>query len=426
MKITCVLLWLLILSVNSAAQYAEDARSIVNKLASEAFAGRGFVDDGVQLAGAYISDQFVAAGLKSFGKDYYQTFKIQVNTFPSTLKVVIDTSKLIPGVDFLVDPSSGSIYGDYPVYMVKKQDLLIDARFNETVRLCWGKFLVIDERGFTLVNSAERKRADEILRLFQYSSTIKNAGTIILTSDKLTWSISGVQMPKPCLMIKGDFGFRHNTMVHANIEAKLVTAKTDNVIGYVEGSEKPDSFLVVLAHYDHLGKMGDNVFFPGANDNASGVAMLLSLVKYFTAHPAKYSMVFMALSGEEAGVLGARYYVEHPLFDLGKIIFLVNFDLAGTGNEGIKVVNGSVYPRQFNKLKEINQEKQYLSSVQIRGTACNSDHCLFYEKGVPCFYIYTLGGSAAYHDIQDTADNLTLIEFADYFRLMTDFFNSFH
>jgi aminopeptidase YwaD len=63
--------------------------------------------------------------------------------------------------------------------------------------------------------------------------------------------------------------------------------------------------------------------------------------------------------------------------------------------------------------------------VQTRGKACISDHCFFEEKGVPCFYIYTLGGSQAYHDLSDTSENLTLIEFPDYFRLMVQFFSTF-
>ena len=181
--------------------------------------------------------------------------------------------------------------------------------------------------------------------------------------------------------------------------------------------------IVVLAHYDHLGKMGRDTYFPGANDNASGVAMILNLAKYYSANKPEYTMVFVALGAEELGLLGAKAFTDNPPVDLKKIKFLVNFDLAGTGDEGIKVVNGSVFRNKFDLLTRINDEKKLLPKVDIRGPACNSDHCLFYQKGVPCFYIYTLGGIQAYHDVSDKSDTLPLTEFVDFCSLIIEFFD---
>ncbi|MDP4204980.1 MAG: M28 family peptidase, partial [Bacteroidota bacterium] len=182
--------------------------------------------------------------------------------------------------------------------------------------------------------------------------------------------------------------------------------------------------IVVTAHYDHLGKMGKEVYFPGANDNASGVAMLLNLAKHYSEVKPKYSMVFIALSAEELGILGAKAYTDAPLTDLRKIKFLINFDLAGTGDEGIKIVNGSVFKEKFDLLSKINQANSLLPKVNIRGAACNSDHCAFYKKGVPCFYIYTQGGIQAYHDIYDKSETLPLTKFVNYCTLMIKFFDS--
>ena len=121
-------------------------------------------------------------------------------------------------------------------------------------------------------------------------------------------------------------------------------------------------------------------------------------------------------------MLGSMYFTEHPLFDLERIKFLVNFDLAGTGEEGIRIVNGSIYRKECDIIKRLNDEYQLLPKVDIRGAACNSDHCMFYEKGVPCFFIYTQGGIKAYHDIYDRYETLPLTEFVDYMQLMTLFF----
>ena len=114
-----------------------------------------------------------------------------------------------------------------------------------------------------------------------------------------------------------------------------------------------------------------------------------------------------------------------PPVKLKKIKFLANFDLAGTGDEGIRVVNGSVYKNKFDLLTRINDENKLLPKIDIRGEACISDHCPFYQQGVPCFFIYTQGGIKAYHDIYDRYEILPFTEFKDYCDLMIKFFDTF-
>ena len=201
----------------------------------------------------------------------------------------------------------------------------------------------------------------------------------------------------------------------------LPTYTSQNVIGKITGTTSPDSILVFSAHYDHLGRMGKDVYFPGANDNASGVAMLLNLAEHYKKNAPEKTIVFMAFGAEESGLLGSKYYSENPLFPLKNINFLINLDLMGTGIDGIQVVNGSVFQSQFDKLVAINTKKNYLPQIKIRGKAANSDHYWFSEKGVPAFFIYTLGGIKAYHDIDDKATTLPLTEFEDCFRLLTLF-----
>ena len=166
--------------------------------------------------------------------------------------------------------------------------------------------------------------------------------------------------------------------------------------------------------------MGSKTYFPGANDNASGIAMLLQTAKYFARpeNKPKHMLVFMAFGAEEIGLLGSKYFTENPLFPLVKIKFLINLDLAGTGDKGIQVVNGSIFKPQFERLKEINKQHKLLPEVKTRGSACNSDHCYFYEKNIPCFFIYTLGGTRAYHDIYDQYKTLPLTEFTNYNKLI--------
>ena len=129
-------------------------------------------------------------------------------------------------------------------------------------------------------------------------------------------------------------------------------------------------------------------------------------------------------SGEEAGLLGSKYYSEHPLFPLSKIKFLTNLDLLGTGSEGIMAVNATVYKTQFEKLDSINNQKKYVTQIKQRGKVANSDHYWFSEKGVPCFFIYTLGGVTFYHDIYDLEKTLPLTDYVDVCKLLIEFNNA--
>jgi len=251
-------------------------------------------------------------------------------------------------------------------------------------------------------------------------------GMVTLAEQKLSWDISQFQNIKPAIeILNTDSLFIQNLYsISLGAPSKFIpNYESQNVIGYIPGTQYPDSFIVFTAHYDHLGKMGKDVYFPGANDNASGVAMLLSLVKYYSKNPPKYSIAFMAFGAEEVGLLGSKYYVEHPLFSLKQIKFLVNFDIVGTGDEGIKVVNATEHKKDFDELVKINSEKNLLPSVQPRGKAAISDHYFFEEAGVKTFYIYTLGGIKAYHDIYDRPETLPLTEFENIFRLVNDFAN---
>jgi Zn-dependent M28 family amino/carboxypeptidase len=202
---------------------------------------------------------------------------------------------------------------------------------------------------------------------------------------------------------------------------RLKKFEAANVCGMVKGTAKPDSFIVFTAHYDHLGGMGRHTYFPGANDNASGIALLLNLAQYYCKNPSRYSMVFICFAGEEAGLIGSKYFVENPLIPLKRIRFLLNTDLAGTGEEGITVVNATQFTKEFEWMQQINKQHGFLTAINARGKAANSDHYFFSEKGVPAFFFYTLGGIKAYHDVFDKAETLPLNEHEDLYRLMIKF-----
>jgi hypothetical protein len=366
---------------------------------------------------------------------YFQEFRFPVNTFPGRVEMTFhyndrEAEKCMPGEKFLVRSSSPSNKGHYKV---KRLDSSI-----ASVPSKWDAFIAEDHRKvFVLVDTSGVRDKKDLAKMINFVKYPVNVKGILLPvkmnhiegtdqCTKLTaWDFSMVQSTVPVVEI--DPSLAGTTEIDIRIGAKFLKEYTTrNVAGYIRGTAQPDSFIVYTAHYDHLGHMGKEVYFPGANDNASGVAMLLNLAKHYSnpENAPKYSIVFIAFSAEEVGLIGSAYFVQHPLFPLSRIRFLINMDILGTGDEGITVVNATLFNREFTLLKSLNDSSSYLSQIKPRGKAAISDHHFFTERGVPAFYIYTLGGIKAYHDTCDRRETLPLTEFDDLFRLLRDFTNA--
>jgi len=410
------------LTNNSGAQDIDYARKIIDSLCSNEMAGRGYVADGHRKAASFIENEFRKIGVKPISNSYNQHFNISVNTFPESIHLSINDSSLQEGKDFIVDPASPAIKGQYEAITILPEHFKDETSLKQFLSKVKNKFIVFNTNIF-----AESSQ-EEIIKTFLLSldkSKYRQAGIIIFTATKLTWHIANQVNDFPIIYLDEQV----NTIVFDKIQLEIKNKfckniETQNVVGFIEGTELPDSFFVFTAHYDHLGMMG-NAIFRGANDNASGIAMLLNLAKYFKENPLKYSIIFIAFGAEEVGLKGSLYYADNPLHALAKTKFLINIDLAGTGDEGIQVVNGTIFRNEFDKMKYLNDSLQLLPQVKIREESCNSDHCPFYIKKVPCFFIYTLGGIKAYHDIYDIPETLPLTEFEDYFLLLAKFVESF-
>jgi aminopeptidase YwaD len=363
-------------SLLTHAQDIKFARKLVDTLTSKYFWGRGYTNNGMGKAADFIAAQLKSYGVKPMsGKTYLQEFSYSVNTFPGKVDVAINGVALVPGKDFLVTPDSKGVKGE-------------------------GKLVQQDSTHF--IDQANR--------------------VIVTLENKLTWSAEQTVLDYTVIQLDKKLQTTLPQTIKVDIENKFVANfKTGNICGLVKGTSKPDSIIVFTAHYDHLGGMGDKTYFPGANDNASGVTQVLSLAKYYGEHPQPYTIAFIFFAGEEAGLLGSKYFTEHPLIDLKNIRFLTNLDLEGTGVDGITVVNASVFPSEFALLKKVNEQGNYLVKVNSRGKAANSDHYFFSEKGVPAFFMYTLGGIKAYHDIYDISATLPLNEYEDLFNLLLKF-----
>ena len=422
------------------AQDLARARRTIAQLAAPELHGRGYVQQGERKAAAYLRGRLRELKLEPLAPDYTQPFTLDVNTFPGALKLRLlpagspgSAGRLLrPGIDFIAAPHSAPAAGLAGTVVVADTATLTDPARQAAALLA----------GFPNSNSGPRRvlvlrQRDEARLQLPENTALRKQWQAqypvrMVLVDKLTASVSGTQGPQPqveLLAANWPMNIQGKPLYNAvelTIDARLRrNYPTQNLAAVVRGTAQPDSFLVVAAHYDHLGRMGRNTYFPGANDNASGVALLLELAAHYARpenRPA-YSVAFLLFGAEEAGLVGSRYFVAHPLVPLRSIKFLINLDLLGTGEQGATVVNGRVLEAPYRRLAALNEAHHYLPPLAARGRAANSDHFPFSEAGVPAFFIYTRGGSAAYHDVNDRPAALSLAGFGGAFGLVRDFLN---
>jgi hypothetical protein len=210
-------------------------------------------------------------------------------------------------------------------------------------------------------------------------------------------------------------------LVHQPMRQEL---QGENVLGFVEGSDRKEELVVVTAHYDHIGKDGDDVY-NGADDDGSGTVALLELAEAFTrakadGHCPRRSVLFMPVSGEEKGLLGSEWYSEHPVFPLENTVADLNIDMIGRTDSAHEQAAPYVYiigsDRLSTELHRINQEaNERYTRLQLDLTYNDrndpnryyyrSDHYNFARKGVPVIFYFS-GVHADYHQPGDEVQKI--------------------
>lgn len=212
--------------------------------------------------------------------------------------------------------------------------------------------------------------------------------------------------------------FKAELRVDKGIDQKPVV-KTCNVLGYIEGSDPllKNQYIVLGAHYDHLGLGGPSsksdkrgVVYPGADDNASGTAALLEIAEKLSTYRSqlKRSILFIAFGAEEQGLLGSKYFVEHPTVPLSQIKLMINLDMVGRLNQEKQVYMGGAgtFPHGVDFMTTLGRSLGLNPGVHA-GSVGGSDHVSFYRKGISVLGIHT-GGHPQYHTPEDTLDLINL------------------
>jgi hypothetical protein len=217
----------------------------------------------------------------------------------------------------------------------------------------------------------------------------------------------------------GDIGL--NLTGRPKATASLTVALTKkqveaaNVVGILPGTDPAlkNEAIVIGAHYDHLGHGGEGSLdvnskeiHHGADDNASGTSAMLELAARFAkAKNNKRTIIFIAFSGEEEGLIGSKFYVNNPLFPLDKTVAMINMDMVGRLKDGKLTVGGIGTASEFKALAEAkNMGAKYTLELSEDGFG-PSDHSSFYGKQVPVLFLFT-NSHADYHKPSDTADKI--------------------
>lgn len=208
------------------------------------------------------------------------------------------------------------------------------------------------------------------------------------------------------------FSARSAQRAHAGDTTGLAT---QNVVGIVPGRDPAlrDEHVVIGAHFDHLGRSPRGALDPeagdairnGADDNASGTAAVLELARLFAARPARRSIVVAHFSGEELGLLGAQWFVEHPPVPLDRVDAMLNFDMVGRLRDDRLIVYGVATARELRAIVDsANVAPRLAISAQADGFG-PSDHSAFHARGIPVLHFFT-DLHADYHRASDDADRI--------------------
>ena len=412
------LLLLAAVTVQLGAQDLSHYKKIVKELSSAKYQGRGYAEDGANKAGKYLAKEFAKAGVDEV---ICQPFTLNINTFPGKMEVSVDGKKLIPGVDFTLREFNPGLKGEFKIYYIDTLNYNPDKIFADLESPEYKGAFVVCDFMFTYKHSKD-------FRKIASKAECSCSGMLYTWEEPLKfYKAYGEKVrEKPILWVKPSFPKDAKT-IKVDMENKfLENYECFNVIGKVEGKSH-DSCYVFTAHYDHLGKLGKKTYYPGAHDNASGTATIVTLAAHYAKNQPEYDMYFIAFSGEDSNLHGSEWYVEHSLAPLSQIKYLINLDMIADNNPLQYCEVSKEGMRGFATFEQVNAEKGYFKAMDRHEIDGNSDHWPFALKNVPCIFLMNEGGDAYkyYHTVYDTYKNHIFTNYEPIFKLVRDFIEKY-
>jgi hypothetical protein len=408
----------------------------VEYLASDSLEGRLPGTPGIEMAADYIAERFKASGLEpAFGESYFQEFEIDLGvtvTAGPFLKMGDGPPVSPAGIGAIPISGSGDARGDA---VDKLSELDAQAEDGQSGSDLAGQVIFqrippeIEDERWTMMG---RDGLLEYMRDEAARAEDLGAAGVIFVSGSPDDPESGLhyfplrrsysQVGIPVIEITGEAmsslaGIGSGAAVTCSISVAIEprTIKVKNVGGIKRGTTRADEYVVVGAHYDHLG-YGDiasstpwrREIHNGADDNASGVAALIEIADWImNKGPQERSVVFVSFTTEELGALGSEYYCKHPPFPLESTIAMINLDTVGRVEDNKVIVFGAKSAVEMSELLRETNKKPVLDLIEKKEIYGFSDQNPFYARGIPSLHFFT-GAYADYHSPDDDLVNLNI------------------
>jgi hypothetical protein len=446
---------------------AADLKKKLTVIASAEMEGRETASPGQRKAAAYIESHFKQLGLlPGAAGSYQQTYPVYIDTISKTV-FAVNGKPLAFGTDFNISLTqlsdttatfkeivlagygiTDSIYDDYKDLDVKGKCVLIA---EGEPKLENGNYLLTGtnkhSRSASMYSKQmnARKHGAALVLFYQQQWTpgepVRKGGMYIKPRSTAQRGLNIITVNRSVLEaiaeglskdIDGmiEAGNALSTTLTTNLQIDLGkevnTLQSSNVIGILPGTDKKEEYVFITGHYDHLGKKGDSLIFYGADDDGTGTTAVIQMAKAFTAAKTKgkgprRSIVFMTVSGEEKGLWGSDYYVEHPTVDLAKVSADLNIDMIGRIDPSYKGDSTNyLYVIGDNKVSSdltpvtdsINKnylhmelDRKFNDPKDPNRIYYRSDHYNFAKKGIPIIFYFS-GLHPDYHKPTDTVDKI--------------------
>jgi hypothetical protein len=269
---------------------------------------------------------------------------------------------------------------------------------------------------------AKRMKDDEDFRYMDFSPSMRIVGVdygvripAVALDGKLVDDILGNELSLAKIQGEIDRTMKPHSFPIPNKNVSLgvyfrnESVEAYNIVAKVTGSdpELKDEVVIVGGHYDHEGKDNRGQIYPGADDNASGTAGILEMARAFESLriKPKRTILFILFTAEERGLLGARYYVQNPLFPLEKTVAMINLDMIGRNDvEQLSLIGRYQYPKLFEVIDSVNKATvNFDINFAVEEFILQSDHVPFMRKNIPSVFFNT-GDHPELHTPRDTVD----------------------
>jgi Iap family predicted aminopeptidase len=398
---------------------AGDLLAHVAALTAPAMEGRGSGTPGGDRAARYIADVLQRAGLRPGGDagSFFQEFPVAVipGLGPGNRLEAIGSAPRVLEVGRDWAPHGGSATGEVegePVFVGHDDYAGVDARGRIVLALAGASTPAGVARSSRLEQLvAARRAAARALLLIDETvpAVAATAAPVAIVSGSITRAAAAALLGRSPDALVGPVSRAAVPGVRVRLRVDLAPEerRAANVIGVVPGADpaRAGEVVVIGAHYDHLGREGE-VVYHGADDNASGTAVVLGLAQSLAASRPPRTLVFVLFAGEELGLLGSDHQVRHPsVVPVERMAAMLNFDMVGRLDGRRLLVGGVDTGGGFRGLVEAAATEAGLDiDARASGTG-PSDHTRFNAAGVPVLFFHS-GSHADYHRPSDTADRI--------------------